>query len=162
MANKSRTERKATEALMRKQHRKAASGSGDPNAFALREEVNRAVQQLARAQDQLVATVNQNLHGIGVAFSMSDAHFMVQRRILNDMHKDDVQLGDQGEIDWNWYHLQYNGMIGFCSFFADLKRLLELESAQAKSSTTAQMEEPSSSDDYEFGSEQGQTSPTII
>jgi len=133
---------------MRKQQRKAADGSGDPTSFAKVVDVNKAFQELAKSVEGIASTMNQNMGAIRTAFSMADAHTMTQRRILNDMMKKEVQLDASGDIDWTWYHLNYNAVIGFCMFVAALKEAFpDMETPALEEASPVQ-------DDFEFGGDQ--------
>lgn len=134
---------------MRRKAKKVVVDSGNGQGYAKVEDVNRATQTLAKSIDGVASAMNQNVGAIRNAFTFVDAHQMVSRRVISDMHKGAAQIKD-GEVDWEWYHVYYNVVVSFSVFVHNVKAL-EVKTPEPK----AEIE--SLENDYEFS-----TTPTTI
>ncbi len=125
----------------------------------MRAEANKAFQQLNQNQQALAGVVAQNQDVLRKAFTFTDAHLFVQRRIMQDMfrnrarptplHEEDVEwlatnpgweaeakhlwmMTETSEIDFGWYYDQYNGATGFFGFIEAWAKARNAEQEEEK------------------------------
>ncbi len=143
-----RKQRKAVEAINRKQVAKAAAvakavAQSDPYT-----KLQNELMALARQLDEMREPINTNFREITNAFQLSDGHLFVHRRILNDIAKNEVVKKDE-DIDYAWYLLQWQSWCSFISFFRWV---------QFQKNNAPQLQEEE--DDFVFGETAG--GPAII
>lgn len=69
------------------------------------------IQQLESTVDALRRAFNKNHSAYASAISALDGHFAILRAVLNDVHRKEVQVGVDGDIDWEAYYAMYNQYI---------------------------------------------------
>lgn len=145
----------------------AADGGG----FATRKEINEFAQQVNDALHGIAKLVNQNQSAITRAFTMTDAHLQVSRRIINDQllgcvkitHPGGAYYDEEGYpldsercvaprtsqslVDYDWYYQEYNKAQHVILFMQLIKKFVPGEETAP---------EPQHTDELVFGGDHGQ------
>lgn len=133
---------------MRKQRDKAEAGKGNPTDFATKAEVNQSLQLLNANIEKVGTTLTNNARATAQAFTIVDGVFYMQRKLLEDMHSDDVMETRDGRIDFDAYVDWYNAGLSVVQFFGMLFRLHdELNALSMKSGPAPEQDD---SNDFEF------------
>jgi len=164
-ASPARRQKKATEAVVRREVEKAKRNHTILVSRAelddLLKKVNEGFKMLSQNQENLGKNINQNLSAIMGAFQFTDAHLHVSRRILNDTAMGRLRMlvaESNGEetlegIDYDWYHGQYQLTRGVVLFFQWMRKVLGMTDKPAVKAGEAEepVEQMHDVEDFVFG-----------
>lgn len=66
------------------------------------------LQSIGMMVDGMRRAFNKNHEAYTQAFGALDGHFSVLRAVINDIHRDEVTVDAEGNIDWTTYYGWYN------------------------------------------------------
>jgi hypothetical protein len=94
----------------KKQGRGVANGVAAVAAGAKRDlaEIELIVTGLAQSQEAMRQAFNQNHLAYSQAMGAVDGHIAVLRAVINDLQRGDLQLDEDGNINWVTYYEWYN------------------------------------------------------
>lgn len=70
--------------------------------------IEQVVTALTHQQEALRTAFNQNHLAYSQALGAVDGHIAVLRAVINDIQRGDVQVNEEGNVDWQVYYNWYN------------------------------------------------------